>query len=430
MTADELMALDDETFCYVWTSLTDDVRQAMEGRSRCFARYNKLSPLPRRGNGADSGAIYLDQAEERTGADAPIDSRIMDLGELAKSAPPPREWIIPNWLSWAPTLVTGRGGVGKSLLSLQLAYSLAAATECLGKGNAYHRPLRVLYWACEDEYDEVWRRLDSISVSLEVPLAQMSGNLIIDSRHGLENELYGLQYGTPAWTSNRKLLREQVNDYQADVLILDNVAHIYSAGENNRPAVTSFINGIIGLCMDRPFCPMILAHPAKAEGSEFSGSTAWENAVRMRWFMSDKLPDQRTDSEEDSPSDSIRYLSKRKTNYTVLDCLQLVIENGAFSTVCSDSTDSGTMAALRNMRCRTIVLSSIQKINADGFTSSESYGPNYLPKQIIARGWSEGYTKVELHRAMMELIGEGRVKKDQIGVDKAWRTRFGLVVAL
>lgn len=350
-------------------------------------------------------------------------SKIMDFEALSKGTPPQRQWIIPQWLSPASTLLAGKGGVGKSLLSLQMAYALAGGVPLFGQDIDPHR---VLYWACEDDHDELWRRLTGISIGAKLPLADAT-NLIVDARVGLENELFTSEYGRGMWTPTYALLQEQVNDYKADILIMDNIAHLFSGGENNRPAVTAFVNGIVGLAMDRPFCPIFLGHTAKADGSEFSGSTAWENAVRMRWFLSDKLPDQKDDPEE-RPADNIRYLSKRKTNYTNLDYLQMQIENGRFEIMGNGIEVDSTMPGLRVMRCKSIILASIPRILESGRISSDAFGVNYLPKQILAMGWAEGHTKGELHKAMMALFGEGKIRKGELGKDNARRPRFGLLV--
>lgn len=353
-------------------------------------------------------------------------SRIVDFQKIGRESPPPRQWIIPQWLSWAPTLLAGKGGVGKSLLALQTAYALASESPIFGHTSTSDGPLRVLYWACEDDYDELWRRLTGISIAAKVPLSSVNA-MFLDARAGLDNELYTTEYGRGMWTPNYGLLHQQVNDYKIDVLFLDNIAHLYSAGENTRPAVTAFVNGILGLCMDRPFCPILLGHPAKAEGSEFSGSTAWENAVRMRWFLSDKLPDQKTEDDE-QPSDTIRFLAKRKTNYTNLDYMQLDIQQGAFRLLSGEIGDNSMMTSLRIMRCKSIILASIPRIAAEGLISSEAPSVNYLPKQIIAHGWHEGHTTGELRKAMMELFSEQKIRRGEVGRDTARRPRMGLVV--
>jgi hypothetical protein len=111
------------------------------------------------------------------------------------------------------------------------------------------------------------------------------------------------------------------------VWIGDNIGHLYAAGENNRAQVTSFCSGIIGLVQDRPFCPILIGHTAKAIGSEYSGSTAWENAARMRWYLSDTLPDQEVEKDLDDPPESNRrFLSKRKSNYGREDYVQLKLD--------------------------------------------------------------------------------------------------------
>jgi hypothetical protein len=57
--------------------------------------------------------------------------------------------------------------------------------------------------------------------------------------------------------------------------------------------------------------------PAKAADSEFSGSTAWEGAVRTRLYMGARLPGE---EESDEPvDDSVRCLCRRKANYSTKD---------------------------------------------------------------------------------------------------------------
>jgi RecA-family ATPase len=104
-----------------------------------------------------------------------------------------------------------------------------------------------------------------------------------------------------------------VNDLRVDVLVLDNIGRVYGGNESDRHQVTMFVNGALGMVRGRPFAPVFLGHVARSQGSEFSGSAAWENACRMRWYMARTLPDHKQD--EDEPTDTgIVYLAKRKAN--------------------------------------------------------------------------------------------------------------------
>src|SRR5260370_12643689 len=53
--------------------------------------------------------------------------------DLAGKPVPEREWLVPDWIpSRQVTLLSGDGGVGKSLLAMQLQIAAAAHCQCLG----------------------------------------------------------------------------------------------------------------------------------------------------------------------------------------------------------------------------------------------------------------------------------------------------------
>jgi RecA-family ATPase len=185
--------------------------------------------------------------------------------------------------------------------------------------------VKVLIWACEDTHDELWRRQAAVCRYFDMPMAELEGRVTIEPRRGMDNTLLSLAYGAPCGRRTFDELREQVNDYGASVLFLDNIGQTFGGNENNRHHVTTFCNGLAGLAAD--FSPVIMGHPAKAIDSEFAGSGAWENAVRMRWYMGYKLPDQEP---EENPDTNVRYLAKRKTNYSEKDYRKLIWQDGLF----------------------------------------------------------------------------------------------------
>jgi RecA-family ATPase len=367
----------------------------------------------------DERAQALQQDEDRR------HERLLDWSLLAQSDPPPFEWIIPGWLSYHLTLCSGRGSIGKSLLWQQIGTMLSLGMPVFGAASP---PMTVLYWACEDDEGELWRRQERICSALQVPLGSLS-RLHVDARSGIDSQLYTLAYGAGQWCAPMVTLRDQCDRLRPDVLILDNIGHLYGAGENVRSSVTQFCNGIIGLVQDRPFCPVLLGHVAKSQGSEFSGSTAWENAARMRWWLSDTLPDQ--ESGDKDPTDSVRYLSKRKTNYGRQDYLQAeIVDPGVFRFQEPPAIDAegGLVRALRTRRARSVVLEAIPKIRAMGKISSEAPGANYLPRQMTDLHLADGYTRAELRDALMALLAEGQIVRAQVDRDSARRPRMGLIL--
>ena len=73
---------------------------------------------------------------------------------------PERQWVVRDRVPLAAvTLMSGEGGVGKTILALHLAVATALGCDWL---HALPEPGRVLVVCCEDDGDELHRRLDRI----------------------------------------------------------------------------------------------------------------------------------------------------------------------------------------------------------------------------------------------------------------------------
>jgi hypothetical protein len=336
--------------------------------------------------------------------------------------PPRRKWIIENWLGVGhPTLFVGPGGIGKTLLAQQILSCLA-----IGRGtlDTVENPVKCLMWGCEDDHNEFVRRQFSISHWLETPIADFD-NLMIFPRIGLDNVLLSTEFGRPAWTMLIGELEEQVADLDADVVVLDNIAQMFGANENARHDVTMFLNGITGACCKRkPTAIILLGHPSRAQGSEFSGNSAWENAVRMRWWLNNKMPD---DTQEDVPeiSDTTRYLAKRKTNYSLKDYRTFEFSNGV---LLPKDTHYEEGDGLRDMQAARVVVHGIDKLAERGIYGSESPGRNYLPSLLVAYELSDGVPKQSMVRAMRKLILDGKIKRAEVGKNASRMPKYGLVL--
>lgn len=350
---------------------------------------------------------------------------LINLRELSEQEIPPFHWFVPGWLSPHATLLSGKGGVGKSLASLQMAVALAAGRQFLG---AAVPPLHVLLWSCEEDIHEMHRRLARICDYYEIRMADLADTLFIDCRHGLDNTLMTQEFGRPMWTPLAGYMREQVNDLRADVMIGDNLAHMYACSENDRHPVTVFASWLSGLVTDRPFCPLLIGHVAKIGGSEYSGSTAWENAVRMRWYLGDKLPEEeaKVQDKEETPG-NLRFLCKRKTNYDSKDYIRFTMSGDGLLIPEDVGAESGLMAQARARRARDVVLRGVAKLGEMGMIASESPSQNYLPRLLAKFQLAEDLSTRETAAAMASLMVDGRLKREVVGRDKAWRKREGLV---
>lgn len=379
----------------------------------------------------ERGALDVDRDAEfearLDGGTATPLGRIVDFHKLSSERAPEFRWFVPGWLSPHPTLLSGKGGMGKSLTALQLAVALAMGKRFLGRPVD---PLNVLLWSCEEDMPELHRRLERICEYYEIGIGDLSANLTIDCRHGLDNTLLSHDHGRPLFTARAEYLKQQVNDLKPDIWIGDNIAHMYACSENDRHPVTVFTSWLSGL--RDGWCPLLIGHVAKIGGSEYSGSTAWENAVRMRWYLGDRLPEEDKSAEEDDEPGNLRFLCKRKTNYDQKDYVRFTMQDGLLvpeHTETTTSGDSGLMAKLYARKARDVVLTGLAQLTAMGVNASDRGGQSNLGRLILHYKLAQGCTPKQLSAALAELMVEGVIVRGETGRDGSRRKREGLVIS-
>jgi RecA-family ATPase len=113
------------------------------------------------------------------------------------------------------------------------------------------------------------------------------------------------------------------------LVILDTAADMFGGNENERRTVNTFLKTYLGsIVINYNATVILLAHPSLSglKGNSptgLSGSTAWENSVRSRSYLS---------REEDS--DDVRILSRKKSNYSDIsgnNDIKLIWENGVLA---------------------------------------------------------------------------------------------------
>lgn len=408
----------------------EQIRRLAQQR-RLMQAGEAIKNLARRATDAGQAAADAQQllASATTGAKSTRPRPVtLDLRALAPKAAPPREWFISGWLGPDPTLFAAAGGVGKTLLAQQTATALAIGSSFIGEIRG---PRRSLMWCCEDDAAELWRRQERISQHLGIELDEPADNLVIQSRRGVDNVLMSTIRGEASRTGTYRELHEQVNDLGVDVLWLDNVAHLFAGDENNRGEVTSFLNSLAGLVTGRPFAIVLLAHTSRQLGSEFSGSAAWENACRSRWFLGSKLPGSKAaEPDEEEGAEAIRYLARRKANYAARDYVRFTLRDGVLVPDQEPTGPSGIVQQIDQRRADEVVLMGFKALHrmgikpADGKTS-----PDFLPAQMLAKGLAEGFSKPELVAAMNRLMGRGVLSRGVVGQYPNRAPRHGLVMA-
>jgi hypothetical protein len=365
------------------------------------------------------GKIFVDAVEPLLVRRDPA----IDWRARAAQDPPPRRWAIKPWFGFGHiTLLPGDAGIGKTLLAEQIGSCLSIGRPFIGEISEPHQ---VLLWACEDDGDELHRRQISIAKWLDVPLEAFAERLHVVPRVGLENTLVSSQYGQVMPTSLLGRLSEQVLDLGVRVVLLDNVAQLFGVNENVRHEVTAAMNLVLGAL---PGCAiLLLAHPARALGSEFSGSSAWEASARTRLFLGSKLPDQKVDP-EDTPEDDVRYLSRRKANYSSRDWRRFTFQDGVLKPDPSaQETGGGMLTVLRKQSAERIVIEGLRRLVSMGLDATNSRGTErYLPAMLSGYKLAGDFSRAELADAMRRLMMDGKLRRVAVGKYGNRAPRFGL----
>jgi RecA-family ATPase len=333
---------------------------------------------------------------------------------------PKRHWLVDQWiLATGTTYLTGKGSVGKSLVSQQAMTALASGRTLLGQPV---KRVRAAYITAEDDVDELHRRQAAINDALGITMTDLDGWLHLVSLKGRSAAL--VSFG--AETTILPLFDEIAGMIEAtgiEVMALDNVAHLLAGNENDRHVVSTFIGICDRLANIMNGAVLLIGHPNKA-GAEFSGSTAWENAVRSRLYID-------TASERDGYVDpDSRVLSRSKFNYGPKgDVLTFRWHKGAF--VCEDEIPSDYLADMS--RAAAVVqendrfMECLAAVASQGRHVSHASGPNYAPKKFEEMPEARGMNKEAFKRAMNRLLSMGEIEANQPVQKYANRTpKFGL----
>jgi RecA-family ATPase len=319
---------------------------------------------------------------------------------------PEREWAVHDRIpTRQPTLFSGEGAVGKSIIELQLCCAHVLARDWLG---AMPDPGPAIYLGAEDEPDELRRRLGAIIRHYGVTFSDLiRGGLHLASLVGEDALLAapdrsGKIIPTPLYDR----LLEAARDIKPKHIGIDTSADVYGGNEIDRSQVRQFVGMLRKLAIAANGSVVLLAHPSLTginSGSGLSGSTGWHNSVRARMYM--RSP--KTENGENADTD-LRELEFRKSNYSRLAAsIALRYHNGVFI---PEPSMSIIERACHERRIDDVFLAVLGKLIAQNRPVSPSTNAaNYAPTIISSHPDGQAHSRKDYQVAMERLIAANRI---------------------
>jgi hypothetical protein len=373
-----------------------------------------------------------------------------DPAEWRDMTPPVRRFIVGGMVpDGEVTLLTGAGGVGKTLLAQLAATCVAQGLPFLGRPTIQSK---VMLFLCEDSDDELQLRQRDINKALGLDLDVISPNMRIASRKFMDNLLavWDRNSGSMKRTAVWHALRDDAVAFGAKLTVVDTIADTFGGNEIDRSHVRQFVQACLGkLAQDTGGAVLALGHPSKAGqavgGDGTSGSTAWHASVRSRLYLQHATKDK---------TGPLRRLENMKANYGAGgDVFMLRWHRGSFDLVATKSTapDGGIGdAAAASATAGSIgdatggagvapdmgsviddaIMIGVAEASADTIPMVSAHNsPNYAPKVLRRRSeLLAAYPMGDVEAGWQRAVKAGRVAQSVLGKSDQRRPIMGYVL--
>ncbi|MDW5313357.1 bifunctional DNA primase/polymerase [Rhizobium sp. PL01] len=210
-------------------------------------------------------------------------------------------------------LLSGSGGVGKTLLALQLMAGTAIKGRWLGKPVNEDGRGSVLFYSAEEPDHIIHRRLADIAAQEGFDLADLAG-LNIHYAHDEPALFVQGNHGHVIEARRIADLDLTMTTLKPDLLVIDNRGQVVMAEENSRMVAHETMTSLGRLARRHDTAILLLTHPSLAglnTNTGNSGSTGWINGARAQLDMTRPKP---AEGDDDMPDEGKRILTVRKMN--------------------------------------------------------------------------------------------------------------------
>lgn len=367
--------------------------------------------------------------------EAPASIKWVDPATWEGTTPPKRRWVVDGIIpDGEVTLLTGAGGVGKTLLAQQLATAVSQGLPFLGRKTTQ---CKVMLFLCEDSEDELHLRQRDINNSMGLDMADISPVMRIASRKFMDNLLSVWTSSTSAMkrTATWQALRDDTLAFGAKLLVVDTIADTFGGNEIDRAHVRQFVQACLGkLAQEIGGATLTLGHPSKAGqavgGDGTSGSTGWRNTVRSHLYLTNPTKDN---------VGPFRRLESKKANYGAGgDVFMLRWLRGAFDLMSSktmapgDDAPGGAATDVEGVESATpevvavpstgsviddALMLAVREAAAEGVQLTNAVNSPYYPPKVLRRRSDvlPLYPMDDVEASWIRAVKAGRVRAAVVG---------------
>jgi RecA-family ATPase len=368
--------------------------------------------------------FYQPELDEQKGP-PPEPLVYVDIEKWIDAPVPPRQWVVLNRIpAQNVTLLTGTGGIGKSIIAMQLTVAVVVGRDWLG---TMPEPGPVMYLSAEDDEDEMHRRFAAIARHYDISFRQLlDGGLHLIDKAGKHAALvcpgrHGILQGTP--------LLDQIHDdarrIKPRLIILDSRNQIFAGNINDPVQANDLITGLRGLARGAGTSILLISHPSVAgmnTGSGLSGSMGWHDSVRARMYFEKVRAD--NDSE---PDKDLRTLTCMKNNYGPdNEVVTVRWRNGVFI---PEAATGSLEKVAQDQKADDIFLRVLGRFEKQNMTvSPHATSNNFAPRAFAEEDEAKGVSKPALRTAMRRLIANGKVRVTSYGPPSKTRQKLELAI--
>jgi AAA domain-containing protein len=230
----------------------------------------------------------------------------------------------------------------------------------------------VLYMSCEEDDDEVRRRMEDVARHFGSTRQEMVERglrfLSFAGRDAVlaQPDRSGIMRPTPLL----ERLRRDALQLRPKAIILDTVADTFGGKENDRGQTRQFITMLRGLAIEADSAVIMSAHPSLtgiATDTGLSGNTGWHNGPRARMYFKPAPGDDPT----------LRVLEVKKNNYgPVSENVLLRWRDGVYVV----EPGKGTLERLATeAEVNHLFIKLLRRLDEQGRNVSDKVSPSYAP---------------------------------------------------